>query len=66
MFGMGTIITSKQTVVPGGLWYGNPGKFSRNNIIGLSRHKIDDIKLNKEYQRYEAIRDERSKYIYDE
>ena len=63
---MGTIITSKQTVVPGGLWYGNPGKFSRNNIIGLSRHKIDDIKLNKEYQRYEAIRDERSKYIYDE
>jgi acyl-[acyl carrier protein]--UDP-N-acetylglucosamine O-acyltransferase len=65
MFGMGTIITSKETVVPGGLWYGNPGKFSRNNIIGLNRYKIDDIKLNEEYQRYRSIKDKRSKYVYE-
>lgn len=65
MFGMGTIITSKQTVVPGGLWYGNPGKFSKNNIIGLNRHKVDDKLLNSEYQRYRAIKNERSKYRYE-
>jgi hypothetical protein len=51
--------------VPGGLWYGNPGKFSRNNIIGLNRYKIDDIKLNEEYQRYRSIKDKRSKYVYE-
>ena len=65
MFGMGTIITSKETVVPGGLWYGNPGKFSRNNIIGLNRHKVDDKTLNNEYQRYRSIKDKRSKYRYE-
>ena len=62
---MGTIITSKETVVPGGLWYGNPGKFSRNNIIGLNRHKVDDKTLNNEYQRYRSIKDKRSKYRYE-
>ena len=51
--------------MPGGLWYGNPGKFSKNNIIGLNRNKVDEIILNKEYQRYRSIKDKRSKYKYE-
>ena len=65
MFGMGTIITSKSLVGPGGLWYGNPGRSDRKNVIGLERNEIDDKELKLELVRQEFIRQERSKYKYE-
>ena len=38
---------------------------TKNNIIGLNRHKVDDKTLNNEYQRYRSIKDKRSKYRYE-
>ena len=66
MLGMGTIITSKQHVAPGGLWYGNPGKSDRQNTIGLERRTVTDKMLEEETIRMESIKLERSKYKYDE
>ncbi len=66
MLGMGTIITSKQDVAPGGLWYGNPGKSDRQNTIGLERRAVTDKMLEEETIRMESIKQERSKYKYDE
>ena len=37
----------------------------KNGIISLNRNKVDEIILNNEYQRYRAIKNERSKYRYE-
>ena len=65
MFGMGTIVTGKSNVEPGGLWYGNPGKSNKQNVIGLERNNIGVQELKTELIRQDHIKEERSKYKYE-
>lgn len=45
MIGMGTVITKKAKILPGGIYAGNPSKEIGINQIGLDRNKVDSLIL---------------------
>jgi UDP-N-acetylglucosamine acyltransferase len=45
--GMGSVVTKKSSIFPGGKFIGSPTKYLSKNTIGLERGLISDIKLRK-------------------
>lgn len=52
MIGMGSVITKKTEIKPGGVYIGSPARYFKSNEIGLQKSKIDIRELdtfNKQY-----------------
>jgi UDP-N-acetylglucosamine acyltransferase len=47
MVGMGAIVTKSSNIEPGGIYFGNPAKYVRDNQIGLERHNISADEINR-------------------
>jgi len=57
MVGMGAVVPKKLHVFPGGIYVGNPARYSRKNRIGLERASVSDESLREEETRYRRLRD---------
>ena len=47
MVGMGAIVTKSSNIEPGGIYFGNPARYVRDNIVGLERHNISEDEINR-------------------
>jgi UDP-N-acetylglucosamine acyltransferase len=55
MIGMGSVITKKNNIKPGYIYYGKPAKKKRINSISLKRNKISIAFLRAETKRFNEI-----------
>lgn len=55
MIGMGTIITKKSNIKPGGVYVGNPARYIKDNIFGLEKNNISLEYLEELNQRYNEL-----------
>lgn len=56
MIGMGTICTKKLELTPGGIFVGNPGKYLKQNTVGLQRNNVSNELLELEIDRWKLLR----------
>ena len=56
MIGMGSIITRKNIVKPGYVFYGKPIKLIKKNNISLNKNKINSKSLTAEFLRYKKLK----------
>ena len=47
MVGMGAIVTKSSNIEPGGIYFGNPAKYVRENTIGLERFNISEDEITR-------------------
>ncbi len=55
MIGMGTIITKKSNIKPGGVYVGNPARFIKDNTFGLEKNNVSLEYLEELNQRYDEL-----------
>lgn len=58
MIGMGTVITKKTEIKPGGVYIGSPARYFKLNEIGLNKAKITIIELDYFNKKYRELCDE--------
>lgn len=57
MLGMGSIITKKTKILPGGIYVGSPAKFLRMNHIALEKHNVSPQELEILTNKYNDLYD---------
>ena len=55
MIGMGCVVTKKSLIEVGKIYIGSPARFLKDNIIGIQRNNISDIKLQELKLIYDSI-----------
>jgi UDP-N-acetylglucosamine acyltransferase len=55
MIGMGSTITKTSVILPGNIYVGSPVKLLKQNIIGLERNDINEIKLKKYIKKFYGL-----------
>lgn len=55
MIGMGTIVTKKSNIKPGGVYFGNPARFIKDNTFGLEKNNVSLEYLKELNQRYNEL-----------
>ena len=55
MIGMGSVITKKNKILPGYIYYGKPVKRIKINKLGLKRFKVSKKMLSQETERFKKI-----------
>lgn len=55
MIGMGTIITKRSNIKPGGVYFGNPSRYIKENAFGLEKNNVSLEYLKELNERYNNL-----------
>ena len=62
MIGMGTVITKKNEIKPGGVYFGSPARYIKLNEIALQKNKITSNQLDSLNKKYLELYNENKLY----